>query len=170
MRFALGILTMFLATGSVVAQEKPQSATAILTTPLVNEGCPVNFSAQRRSGTELRWAKDSEAKISGTGMELTFIHKDASRIAKAQVTLRGWAGGPRVVPLSGNADDDAVELFQIQKGHDGRLRTAIWPRKMTYVQWVDLTQIEYTDGTIWNSSATSRCRVEPNRFLLVARP
>jgi hypothetical protein len=38
-----------------------------------------------------------------------------------------------VVRLSGDADDDAVELFQIQKGNEGRLQTTIWPRKMTYV-------------------------------------
>lgn len=164
------LMVLFFGCSSLNAQESAQSRATVLIAPPVSVGCPVNFSAKRRAVVEVRKAKDAGEKDRRQGLELAFDRKDAPKIVKVNVTVHGVSGRGRVMPTRSNAKDDVVESFQLvrEAGAASLLQSELWMHKVSTVQWVALTEIEYSDGSVWRESAGSRCSVAPDLFLLVA--
>ncbi len=118
----------------------------------------------------MRYAKDARAKRSGQGLQLTFHPQDAPKIMKVNVTVYGLSGEARVMPAGSGSKADITEIFQLrpEAGAVDLLQSEIWMQKMSTVRWVDLTEIEYADGSVWRASESSRCRAAPDMFVLVA--
>jgi hypothetical protein len=118
----------------------------------------------------VRYAKDARLKRSGQGLQLTFNRKHAPKIMKVNVTVHGLSGEARVVPAGSGSRDEITQIFQLrpEAGAVGLLQSEIWMQEMNTVRWVDLTQIEYVDGSVWRASEGSRCRATPDMFVLVA--
>jgi hypothetical protein len=153
------------AWGQGVGSEK-----AVFVAPPASEGCPVGFSVQRRSAAEVNWAS-SEARdgVQGLGLGVVFVAKDAGRILKVDLTVHGMGAGPRMMPAAGGSPDgDVTEIFQLARGENLELPPGVWMRRVKSVRWVDLTEIEYADGSVWKAAAGSRCRVAPSLLVMVA--
>lgn len=168
MRGVLGLLILAMASAGASAQGNAHSEMTVLAGPPDSSGCPVGFSAERRSTTEVRYAKDGK-QIRGQGLELKF-DSQPKKILKANVTVRGVTGSARVMPAGSASLDDVAEIFQLGAGtgEDGLRHSNIWTQRVATVRWVDLTEIAYADGSVWHASEGKRCRIEPSKFLLVA--
>jgi hypothetical protein len=170
MRGVSGLLVLVMASVGAGAQGNAHSEATVLAGAPSSVGCPVEFYAERRSATEIRYAKDGK-QTRGQGLELKFAPgADPKKILKANVTVHGVSGAARVMPAGENSSDDVVEIFQLGAGagEDSLRQSSLWTQRMGTVRWVDLTEIAYADGSVWRASEGARCRVEPNGFLLVA--
>jgi hypothetical protein len=170
MRGVSGLLVLAMASGMVWAQGNAHNEITVLVGPPDSAGCPVGFSAERRSTTEVRYAKDGK-QLRGQGLELKFDSQtEPKKILKANVTVRGVTGAARVMPAGDASNDDVAEIFQlgVAAGEDSLRHSSIWTQRVATVRWVDLTEVSYADGSVWHASQGARCRVEPNGFLLVA--
>ncbi|HMH16489.1 MAG TPA: hypothetical protein VK578_25540 [Edaphobacter sp.] len=170
MRGVSGLLVLMMASATVWAQEKAHIGPTVLMAPPVSTGCPVGFSAERRSSTQVRYAKDGK-QLRGQGLELQFDpQSNPKKILKANVTVHGVNGAARVMPAGSGDSDDVAELFQLEAGagEESLRHSSIWTKRVATVRWVDLTEVAYADGSVWLASASGRCRIEPNGFLLVA--
>jgi hypothetical protein len=74
------------------------------------------------------------------------------------------------MPAGSSSRDDVVEIFQLGRGTGAAslIRSDIWMHRMSTVRWVELTEMEYADGSVWREADGSRCRATPDLFLLVA--
>jgi hypothetical protein len=170
MRGVSGLLVLVMASAGVLAQGNAHSEMTVLAGPPDSSGCPVGFSAERRSTTEVRYAKDGR-EIRGQGLELKFDSQtEPKKILKANVTVRGVTGVARVMPAGSASIDDVAEIFQLGAavGEDSLRHSSIWTQRVATVRWVDLTEISYADGSVWHASQGERCRIEPSKFLLIA--
>jgi hypothetical protein len=170
MRGGSGLLVLVMASAGVWAQGNAHSEATVLTGPPSSAGCPVGFSAERRSAGAVRYAKDGR-ESRGQGLELKFDPlTDPKKIVKANVTVHGVNGAARVIPAGENSNDDVAEIFQLGAGagEESLRHSSIWTQQVSTVRWVDLTEVAYADGSVWLASASGRCRVEPSAFLLVA--
>ena len=170
MRGVSGLLVLVMASVGVWAQGNAHIGPTVFMAAPVSTGCPVGFSAERRSTTEVRYAKDGK-QLRGQGLELQFDSRtNPKMILKANVTVHGVDGTARVIPAGSSDSEDVSELFQLEAGAGEKsLRhSSIWTQRVSTVRWVDLTEVAYADGSVWLASASGRCRVEPNGFLLVA--
>jgi hypothetical protein len=168
MRGVSGLLVLAMASGVVWAQANDHSEIRVLVGPPSSAGCPVGFSAERRSTTEVRYAKDGK-QLRGQGLDLKF-DSQSKKIVKANVTVRGVDGTARVMPAGSATSDDVAEIFQLgtSVGEDSLRHSSVWTERVATVRWVDLTEVSYADGSVWHASQGVRCRVEPSKFLLVA--
>jgi hypothetical protein len=169
MRGVSGLLVLVMASAGVWAQGNAHIGPTVFMGAPISIGCPVGFSAERRSSTEVRYAKDGK-QLRGQGLELQFDPRsNPKKILKVNVTVHGVDGTARVIPAGENSSDDVTELFQVEAGAgEGSLRRSnIWTQRVSTVRWVDLTEVAYADGSVWLASASGRCRVEPSAFLLV---
>jgi hypothetical protein len=170
MRGVSGLLVLVIASAGVWAQGNAGGSMIVLAGAPDSAGCPVGFSAERRSTTEVRYAKDGK-QLRGQGLELKFDSPtEPKKILKANVTVRGVTGAARVMPTGSDSADDVAEIFQlgVAAGEDSLRHSSIWTQRVATVRWVDLTEVSYADGSAWHASQGVRCRVEPSKFLLVA--
>ena len=173
MRNLLGLGTLLLSTaafGQTIGQ-----GSVVLITPLSSQNCPVGFSARHAMDGGLI-AIDRSAKSPEHGYTLSFDASGVHAIAQARITLRGLAG-QQFMPASGRGVADAgrgaagvTETFTVAPAAEPnhKYRSTVYAEKLTGVQWVELNDITYADGSRWHGSATSPCRVAPNGFVLVA--
>ena len=63
---------------------------------------------------------------------------------------------------------DAIETTVLTATADSPLlHSSVWTKKMTAINWVELTRLEYADGTTWQASPQSHCSAAPSLFVLV---
>jgi hypothetical protein len=165
-----GFLVLVLASSSVWAQGNARSMTTVLTATPASEACPVSFFAKRQSNVGVSFAKGAREEGHRSWLELTFDRLDAGKIVKVNVTVHGHSGGARAVPAGTNSNDDVVEIFQLgrETGAASLLRLEIWLNRVNTVSWIELTELEYADGSVWRASKGSRCSAAPDGFVLVA--
>jgi hypothetical protein len=170
MRGVSGLLVLAMASGVVWAQGNAQIGPTTFMAAPVSTGCPVGFSAERQAARAVRYAKGEPVQTHGQGLELKFDpQNDPRKIVKVNITVHGIDGSARVIPAGEKSSDSVAELFELTAAGDNSLRHSnVWTRGINVIQWVDLTEVAYADGSVWLASASGRCRVEPNGFLLVA--
>lgn len=169
MRYPAIILTLLLSS-SIGLTAQTHSSSAILTSGPSSESCPVGFSASRVAAPTMMVTKGAEPKHSSLGLQLNFSRPDAAQIVKASITVHGPSNKAQVTPASTKADTDMTETFELRSDAQAKnlLHAAVWMKKMGAVKWVDLTEIEYANGSVWHASSNSKCRAVPNNALLVA--
>lgn len=133
-------------------------------------GCPVGFEAQHgQSGAVVNVtpAKNPPEQ----SYRITLLPRNERGIVQARVVLHGISGH-QVLP-AGNAerpDADSSESFTLSPASDAHhvFRSTIYVERLTGVQWVELKELTYADGSRWHESAAGSCRVTPNGYMLVA--
>jgi hypothetical protein len=170
MRQASAIFTMLLLSSvALTAQTASRGTNAILTAGPVSASCPVGFYASRTAAPTLMVTKGSSQTPPNLGLQLNFSHTDTLKIAKASITVHGASTKGRFMPADTAEATDMTETFSLQGADTAqKLRHAeVWLTKMNAVSWVDLTEIEYVDGSVWHASRFSKCRAVPSNLLLV---
>lgn len=166
MRHSPVSMILVLACVPVFAQEpspKVASPTA--------QGCPVNFSARRTGGLIVQYANRSPRPIS-QGLHLTFARHDAAVLAKIVVTVHGMPAHGGIMPVHSNTSSDTADIaetFTLENHAGAGIESSeIRLHRMGPARWVELNQIEFADGSVWQKSKDSTCVAVPSLFLLVA--
>lgn len=172
MRYPSAVLiAVLLSSATLVAQTGTHGTTALFTPGPASESCPVNFFVNRAPAPVVRMlAKENQPTRSSLGLEMNLARSGASRVVKAIVTVHGPSGQARLMPAATiNTNADRTETFELRNdaAAQSELRQAVWLKKMNAVSWVDLTAIEYADGSTWHASHLSQCRAVPSKLLPV---
>ena len=161
MRYGSAFLLLVSLCASAAAQRNSRP-TVPSSGPFAYRGCPVGFLAQRQSATELRYAADGKPVRNGQGVRLALVSSSEKKIVKASAIVHGVSNKSRLLPVSDEAQADLAEIFVLGLGFELRLRSDVWPDKVGIVQWVDQTEIQYADGSAWQATPSTRCRVAPS--------
>lgn len=182
MRNLLGSCSLLLLSAAAIAQaphprraalETLNQTTVVLSSFSAN--CPVGFSANRLPGLKEQrvglHGNPNRAAMGGIGLRLTFSPDTEDAITEAKVVLHGMAGA-HVIPAAASLDAGASEPFSVRPFRvDNRLfHSTIYTHRLTGIQWIQLKQLSYADGTVWHESAEAPCDVPVNGFLLVHDP
>lgn len=171
MRYPSTILTaVLLSSAALTAQMSTHGAAALFTVGPVSRSCPVNFFVDRMEAPVVSmFAKDNKLGRSSLGLEMNLARSGASKVVKATVIVHGSSSHARLMPAATNAGADMTETFELRSdaGEQNQLHSAVWLKKMIAVSWVDLTEIQYADGSTWHASHLSQCRTAPSNLLPV---
>jgi hypothetical protein len=162
------LMAMLLTSSGLMAQAGTHSSITMLMAGPVSQSCPVGFSASRTAVPVMMATKNTE-QYPRLGLQLDFSHPNALMIAKASITVHGASGKGHIIPAGDATDTDRTETFNLQSnpGIENLRSSKVWLKKMSAVSWVDLTEIEYADGSVWHASPISKCRATPSNFLPV---
>jgi hypothetical protein len=163
MRDAFLLLAVLSAGVYVSAQQ------AISANPAKSVGCPIGFGAQVNGRAIARTAEDQKKIGDAPLLELTFGQRDTPKIVSASVTVHGLSSSRRFLLVDQGSDENATETFELGPGHGATelTHTAVWVRKMLFVNWAEVTELRYADGSTWQRSSDSQCRVVPSKLHLI---
>jgi hypothetical protein len=105
----------------------------------------------------------------GQGLDLTFANPPA-RIVAADITVHFYPASARVVPAAPSASHDVptAQTFHLTAGADKPLlHSSVWTGRQGIVNWVELTRVDYADGTIWQPAAPRQCGAAPSLYVPV---
>lgn len=147
-----------------------QKTTSLTVQPqlLADANCPVGLTARHASVGAVRQVKGAPKPVY-RGFELSFRPRDGRAIAGARVTLFGMSGA-HVIPAGEQLKAQRSESFTISPEAEGKklFQSVVYAEKLTAVQWVQLDELTYADGTAWHPLADAPCRITPNGFMLVS--
>ncbi|NYF79177.1 hypothetical protein [Granulicella arctica] len=167
MRNASFLAILLLASASLLAQQNTTSSPTIFIIPPLNAGCPIDFTAQRRSKFELLPINAGQLKLK-QWVQLSFSQSNISKVARIRVTAHGFSDKLRAIPANAIFGEDVTENFQLehQPGEVGLFTSYLQTHNMGGVLWVEITGIDYADGSVWQRSKASQCRATPSGYLL----
>jgi hypothetical protein len=170
MRYSPALAVLLLAGASMSAQPNAGSPATVLPVLSAGQGCPVNFSAQRQAGLAVRSVRDGQGKIDGQGLTITFQQLYTPKIAGVSVTVHGTSGQTASMITNSGLQGDVSESFTLKRDAPASSlsNSAIWTRKVKAIRWLELTKIEYADGSQWEPSKESRCRVQPGLLVFTS--
>lgn len=163
------ILTLLMSTVSMAAQTNAGITSTVFIRPPASESCPVRFSAERRSIPAMKNVGNVGAHP-GQGLQINFVPFPATAILKADITVHGASPRLHIIAASTAAAnrDDAIETFRLAGSAEGPLlHSSVWTNEIVAISWVELTRVEYADGSMWHTSPQSRCTATPSLLLLV---
>ncbi|MBB5061309.1 hypothetical protein HDF16_006045 [Granulicella aggregans] len=169
MRNVCMVAFLILAGTSVSAQNDKgnQPKTSIVQ---VSSGCPVGFGANLSGRAVVRSADDAKREGAAQLLELSFfVPLDTPSLKKVEITVHGLPQKGRLLPVQPSPVEDASQAFQLQASADPTSlnRAAVWITQITAARWVEITNIEYADGSSWHASETSLCHSKLSGFKLV---
>jgi hypothetical protein len=131
-----------------------------------SEGCPIGFGAQVNGRAIARTAEDQKKIGDAPLLDLTFRRRDTPRILSASVTVHGLSSSNRYLPVDKGSDENTTQTFDLG-GAAGLTDTEILVTKMLFVNWVEVTELRYANGSEWHASSEQQCRVVPSKLRLV---
>lgn len=98
-----------------------------------------------------------------------FLLAEKKTAVAATVEVHG-ASGARLMQIGSSTDRTDNESFSIAPSplqHGGLLAATIYTHRLTSVQFVELKEVRYADGSSWREPAEGACQFVPNGFMLV---
>ena len=153
------------------AQNAPQNPTSIWVLPLnpVTNACPVDMHA--RQGVwdhSLRLRQGEKSRGFGQRIFLTLGGSHPVQIIAATVVVTGFDGRNRMLQ-TGNDSGTAIRTLHVTfTREDANSVTAdIFVPGFTAVGSLRLQDMTFANGSTWNASGLSLCRVIPDPVLLI---
>ncbi len=167
------LVAVLLASPFLCAQQAATSPASVVLQNVAHQiqGCPVGLDARHADVGRLLSVKPS-AHPPRQSYRLTLTPRGDRTIAQARVTLHGMSGA-HVIPAAGEAhpaEPSSAESFNLapSSGAHKLFHSTVFTEKLTGVQWVELNELTYADGSVWHESTAHPCRVAPDGFMLVA--
>jgi hypothetical protein len=161
------LAVLLTATFPLAAQSNSGHAPSQFRLPSTPTACPVGLRADRRASVVSREV-DGKPIPTGQGIVLHFLNTAGRRVVAADITVYGYSGGVIEQPLTVNSARGLSEEFHLTgSAAQPLVEPAIWTAKIHGITWVELTRVTFSDGTSWQRSAPSDCRIEPSLFVLV---
>ena len=164
------ILSLFLfATLPLAAQKSPAGqAKSQYRFPPDHMACPVDLRADRRAGLVSREV-DGKAIPTGQGLDLHFATTPERTVFSADITVHGYTGKVIAQPLTiESASATITEDFHLSSSDSQPLtEKLIWTEKIHGITWIEVKRVVFSDGSTWQRTIPSECRVEPSLFVLV---
>lgn len=177
MRIAPLLLAFTFSIGTVsLAQHAPAASLTVLSIPATVTGCPVDFGASVSSRAVLNAAHSAlgQSAPANLTLSLTFAKPgpdapagaDRRAVAAASVLVHGLAGKPRVVSAGTASSDGRAQSFDLTpgKGAATLLQSSVQVDRMMFVSWAEITELRFTDGSVWRPSGNSQCHATPGGF------
>ena len=169
------LFPLLAVTPLLLAQSAAPTSAVVLQAPQ-SQDCPVGLSARHANqGAVVNVSPRSSPQEQG--YHVTFAPLQDHGIAQAKITLHGMSGA-QLLPVGSHGDaglkpdtpKDITESFTVAPAAGAKhlFHSTVYTEKLTAVQWIELNEVKYTDGTTWHESVGSVCRVAPNGFMLVA--
>ena len=160
-------LLILAGTGMSAQNEKGTHPTSL--TRQTESSCPVGFGANLSGRAVARPADDAKKDSSAQLLELSFVPLDTPAVKNAGIIVHGLSKKGRLLPVQNSTADDALQIFQLRSSTDSTSldQAHVWITKVTAAHWVEITDIEYMDGSSWHASKTSLCHAKLSGFKLV---
>jgi hypothetical protein len=132
--------------------------------------CPVGFSVDRKPDGAVIWTNSPHLREPhGQGLALTFA-RPATQIASADIVVHGYPATLHIILATPSAPAEITETFHLTASAGlPLLHPSVWTQRMVVVSWVELTRVQFADGTTWQSSAPRQCGASPSLYVPVAR-
>jgi hypothetical protein len=159
--------------GSPVAMsarvELVQSPAVLFASPVSN-ACPIGIVAERRSPVSMSTVGTSPVATRTQGIRLRFQHFLTPEIQQVTVVVHGLSQRSRIIPADIRSISDLEETFQLTRAEQATSLTTSYlqPSRVFITQWIELTSVDYTDGSTWHAWRAGQCTVTPNKLILVA--
>jgi hypothetical protein len=88
-------------------------------------------------------------------------------IVATDIVVHGYPAGTRVTPASAPSREIAEDFHLAATEGLPLIDSPVRTTHIAIVEWLELTRIEYADGTSWQPSAASHCSASPSLFVLV---
>jgi hypothetical protein len=166
MRPSSAIFVALLFSASLSAQTSGSGPTVLIQPPS-SHACPVLFSVDRIPDGSVILTNGAPAPPR-QGLTLTFRGK-VQQIVAADITVHFYRTGAYAIPAAPGAAKPAelTETFHLSSANGPIEHSSIWSGHLAPVSWVELTGVEFADGTTWLSSAPRQCGAAPSLFVLV---
>lgn len=137
--------------------------------------CPVHFSAERYGlAATVRKTANGEEGSSAQPLRISFATADAGQILRAVVVVYGANPASQFLPVgqdqAGQSQKNSVrsETFVLTQSN-GRFEPAeqVVAESVPLVQRIEITEIEFKNGSVWRPSRQARCSIAPSPFVLV---
>ncbi len=170
----IAFLTM-VCVGACAAQANPSAPPTLVNTP---SACPVELSAEQGHDGALMSLASSGAPGQPVHAQqvihLTIRNSQPGRIVSAEVEVHGTSPRGRLLPLQSASFQETV-ADAVRRVHldasvaaDQTATHRVNAGQLTSVQWLNVVELRYADGSQWHASGGQQCRVEPNPLLRVA--
>jgi len=171
MRFALACsLLLAWFTGSVCAQTSGPGHRLVLRGDSSALDCPVGFSVHHAGLTAtLREAGNKPGNQYAQTLQLQFDRTRTGRIARIALVVHGTAGKAEALLLANERPAEtaqqALELGQ-SMGRFDPVQYVVTD-SVPVITRVEITAVDYQDGTSWRAPSANACSVAPSPFVLV---
>jgi hypothetical protein len=154
------------------ARSKPQGPVVLTQTITVAQApaCPISLRARHGSATNRMEVNDAPPKGTNQMLHVAVTGSDARRIVAASVTVRGWTGKARVVPIqNGEQSTDAAKTLTVRfPASSGKEPSAdLLVPGFSAAESIDLNSVTYSDGSTWKTAAGDGCRFPVDGMMLV---
>lgn len=171
MRLALIVPLLLLVAPSVeCAQSSGSARPQVLSGERPSLDCPVGFSVHHSGLTAtLREAGDKPASQYAQRLQLEFDRTRTPRIARIAIVVRGNSSKAGAMLLvNGRAAEDATQSLELNQT-DGRFDPVqyIVTDSVPLITRIEITAVDYQDGTAWRTPSAHACSVAPSLFVLV---
>jgi hypothetical protein len=134
--------------------------------------CPIGFTA-RASGTPVMvQTKDGKGKEPAHSVSLQFKSNDTRRVESATVTIHGIRQTNLYLKTRGATEANTSRTFYLHPnaGSDGIVQDQVSVAGITTLRSAEITEMRYTDGTLWHPSKLSACQAAISGFRLINTP
>jgi len=176
------ILPLLLSLAMPLAAQSPvPNARSQYRFPPDRMACPVDLRADRRASGVIREI-DGKPIPTGQGLVLHFRASDETTttpqgtvvaprrtVTSADIVVHGHSAAVMAQPLTiPNRATELTETFHLTgSATDPLVEKSLWTSRIHGITWIELTRVTFSDGTSWQRTIPSECRIEPTLFVLV---
>lgn len=154
------------------AAQHPAAQVNALNQSPVHANCPIAMRAEHVADGEMVETGNAHPRGIGQWLRLTLTGPDSRRISTATLTIRGLSPKGRAMDTLKSEDDSFAvvtrQIAQLTAGPDGHDLANLWLPGMTAVQTIEISAVNYADGSTWKHYGDMTCRVTPDGFMRVA--
>ncbi len=167
----LSACLLLLTPSAILAAPSPSDV--LLRIEPLGVNCPVGFSVERRSATEVVNVGQAPRHRASQRIRLTFSPFDTLGVARVDLVVHAASPNLQLLPAVAPTEPQPDIDRSFQLGADGTSslhQRDLWVDGVGSIQSVDLRSITYANGATWHPSANSTCRAVPNGLTLVSAP
>lgn len=171
-RYCLLALAVLLSTTCYSQQPSPvvqYRLPELLASPAA---CPIAFTARANVTAIMVQTKDGRAKKPADSVALQFKSSDARRVESATVTIHGIRQTNLFLKTHAAAETNISRTFYLHPNaaSDGLAQDQVSVSGITTLRSAEITEMRYSDGTVWHPSRGSACQAAISGFRLVDTP
>jgi len=92
------------------------------------------------------------------------------KVMGAVVKVHGLVSSGRYLPVEERSRENPgkhmTQTFDLG-GAAGLTDTSVWVTKLSYVDWAEVAELRYDNGSLWQASSEGRCRAVPSKLRLI---
>jgi len=130
--------------------------------------CPIGFTARANGAAVMVQTKDGRAKEPAHSVALQFKSNNARRVESATVTIHGVRQTGLYLKTGGATEVNTSRTFSLHPNSEAEDQVSV--SGVTTLRSAEITEMRYSDGTIWHPSKLSACQAAISGFRLVDAP